>query len=94
MSRLTELRADCYRIPLPVPVSDSTHGTIEAFQLITARLRDDDGSEGLGFTFSFGQGGLVIIEDGVILGGIGVGGYPSGQADEDISRIGLNAMNL
>ena len=41
-----------------------------------------------------GQGGLVIMKDGVILGGVGVGGYPSGQADEDISRIGLNAMNL
>jgi len=43
---------------------------------------------------TFGQGGLVIMKDGVILGGIGVGGYPSGQADEDISRIGLNAMDL
>ena len=43
---------------------------------------------------TFGQGGLVIMKDGVILGGIGVGGYPSGQSDEDISRIGLNAMNL
>ena len=41
-----------------------------------------------------GQGGLVIMQDGVILGGIGVGGYPSGQADEDLSRIGLAAMNL
>jgi uncharacterized protein GlcG (DUF336 family) len=43
---------------------------------------------------TFGQGGLVIIKDGVILGGIGVGGYPSGQADEDVSRVGLQAMNL
>ena len=41
-----------------------------------------------------GQGGLVIMKDGVILGGIGVGGYPSGQRDEDVSRVGLNAMNL
>ena len=41
-----------------------------------------------------GQGGLVIMKDGVILGGIGVGGYPSGQADEDVSRVGLDAMNL
>ena len=41
-----------------------------------------------------GQGGLVIIKDGVILGGIGVGGYPSGQADEDLSRVGLEAMGL
>ncbi len=41
-----------------------------------------------------GQGGLVIMQDGIILGGIGVGGYPSGQSDEDLSRIGLAAMNL
>ncbi len=41
-----------------------------------------------------GTGGLVIMKDGVILGGIGVGGYPSGQADEDVSRVGLDAMNL
>ncbi len=39
-----------------------------------------------------GQGGLVIMKDGVILGAIGVGGYPSGQADEDLSRVGLDAM--
>ena len=43
---------------------------------------------------TFGQGGLAIIKDGVILGGIGVGGYPSGQSDEDLSRVGLEAMNL
>ena len=43
---------------------------------------------------TYGQGGLVIMEDGVILGGIGVGGYPSGQADEDLSRVGLEAMGL
>ena len=41
-----------------------------------------------------GQGGLVIMKDGIILGGIGVGGYPSGQADEDLSRVGLEAMGL
>jgi glc operon protein GlcG len=41
-----------------------------------------------------GQGGLVIMKDGVILGGVGVGGYPSGQRDEDLARVGLQAMNL
>lgn len=43
---------------------------------------------------TFGQGGLVLMKDGVILGGIGVGGYPSGQRDEDLARLGLNAMRL
>ena len=41
-----------------------------------------------------GQGGLVLMQDGAILGGFGVGGYPSGQSDEDLSRVGLAAMNL
>jgi uncharacterized protein GlcG (DUF336 family) len=34
------------------------------------------------------------MKNGVLLGGIGVGGYTSGQADEDLSRIGLVAMDL
>ncbi len=41
-----------------------------------------------------GQGGLVILKDGVILGGIGVGGYPSGQRDEDLARLGLQAIRI
>jgi uncharacterized protein GlcG (DUF336 family) len=42
-----------------------------------------------------GQGGVVIqSSDGMVMGGIGVGGYPSGQADEDLARVGLRAMNL
>ena len=40
-----------------------------------------------------GQGGLVIIKGGMILGGIGDGGYPSSQRDEDLARVGLEAMN-
>ncbi len=41
-----------------------------------------------------GQGGLVLMKGGVIIGAIGVGGYPSGQRDEDLSRVGLEAMSL
>jgi hypothetical protein len=29
--RLSEIRADHYRIPLPAALSDSTHGVIEGF---------------------------------------------------------------
>ena len=40
-------------------------------------------------------GGVVIRSpEGYILGAIGAGGYPSGQADEDLARLGLKAMNL
>lgn len=42
-----------------------------------------------------GQGGVVVqSSDGMVMGGIDVGGYPSGQADEDLARVGLSAMNL
>ncbi len=38
------------------------------------------------------QGGLVIERDGVILGGIGVGGYDGGHLDEALARIGLDVL--
>lgn len=38
------------------------------------------------------QGGLVIMRDGAILGGIGVGGYDGGHLDEALARIGLEIL--
>ena len=58
--RLSEIRADHYRIPLPVALSDSTHGVIEGFELITVRLRDEDGAEGVGYTYTVGTGGAAV----------------------------------
>jgi L-alanine-DL-glutamate epimerase-like enolase superfamily enzyme len=41
-----------YRIPLTVALSDSTHGEIKAFELLTCRVRDSDGAEGVGYTYT------------------------------------------
>ena len=41
-------------------LSDSTHGTITHFELITARLRDSDGAEGVGYTYTVGTGGAAV----------------------------------
>jgi L-alanine-DL-glutamate epimerase-like enolase superfamily enzyme len=60
MPRLESVAAACHRIPLPVALSDSTHGEITHFELVTARLRDSDGVEGLGYTYTVGAGGLAI----------------------------------
>jgi L-alanine-DL-glutamate epimerase-like enolase superfamily enzyme len=57
---IASVRADHYRIPLPVAVSDSTHGTMEAFELVTVRVRDEGGAEGLGYTYTVGTGGGAI----------------------------------
>src|SRR5207247_3538295 len=57
---ISDIRADHYCIPLPVPLSDSTHGTIRGFELITVRLRDGDGGEGVGYTYTVGTGGAAV----------------------------------
>ncbi len=57
---IASVQADHYRVPLPVAVSDSTHGVMAAFELITVRLRDRDGVEGLGYTYTVGAGGGAV----------------------------------
>ncbi len=57
---IAEVQADHYRIPLPVTLSDSTHGEISHFELITLRLRDAEGAEGLGYTYTVGAGGAAV----------------------------------
>ena len=58
--KIRDVRADHYLIPLPVALSDSTHGTIRAFELVTARVVDDDGAEGVGYTYTVGAGGAAV----------------------------------
>jgi L-alanine-DL-glutamate epimerase-like enolase superfamily enzyme len=58
--KITSLDTACYRIPLPRPLSDSTHGQITHFQLVTVRLRDEEDELGLGYTYTVGHGGIAI----------------------------------
>jgi L-alanine-DL-glutamate epimerase-like enolase superfamily enzyme len=57
---IRDVRADHYRIPLPVALSDSTHGTIRDFELVTVRVREADGAEGFGYTYTVGTGGAAV----------------------------------
>ncbi len=57
---IADLRSDHYRIPLPVPMSDSTHGEMTTFDLVTARVRDADGVEGVGYTYTAGASAAGI----------------------------------
>ncbi len=58
--KITSLDTALYRIELPVPLSDSTHGTMTHFELVTVRLRDVDGAEGVGYTYTTGAGGAAV----------------------------------
>ena len=43
---------------------------------------------------TYEQGGVTIIKDGAILGGIGVGGLRGHNRDEGLAKVGLQAMGL
>jgi len=58
--RIQHVQADHYLIPLPTVLSDSTHGTIRGFELVTVRLHDADGAVGVGYTYTVGTGGAAV----------------------------------
>jgi len=58
---ISSIQAGLYRIPLPVTLSDSTHGEMTNFELITVRLETNSGEEGVGFTYTTGMGGAAIL---------------------------------
>ena len=60
MSHIISLEAGYFRVQLEVILSDSMHGDMMAFELNTVRLRDADGAEGVGYTYTCGRNGAAI----------------------------------
>lgn len=60
MATITSFTADYYRVKLPFTLSDSMHGIIDDFELNTIRIRDADGAEGVGYTYTIGHNGSAI----------------------------------
>jgi len=58
--KIADVQVDQFRIPLPTPLTDSTHGTMTHFEVVTVRVRCDGGAEGLGYTYTVGRGGSAI----------------------------------
>jgi L-alanine-DL-glutamate epimerase-like enolase superfamily enzyme len=60
MSKIHSVITGFFRIALPEILTDSMHGTMRDFELVTARIRDADGAEGVGYTFTVGRNGGAI----------------------------------
>lgn len=60
MATIKTVTAGFYRIPLETPLSDSTHGIMTAFELMTVRVGDADGQDGVGYTYTTGRNGGAI----------------------------------
>lgn len=80
MPRIASVEPGFYRIPLPEVLTDSTHGEMRAFELNTVRVRDGDGAEGVGYTFTVGRNGAAV--DAVLRRE-----FPEIMADEEADGI-------
>ncbi|WP_376092900.1 mandelate racemase/muconate lactonizing enzyme family protein [Roseomonas sp. CCTCC AB2023176] len=60
MARIASLQIGFYRVPLPTLLTDSTHGEMRDFELNTVRVRDADGAEGVGYSFTVGRNGAAV----------------------------------
>lgn len=60
MAKITSVRTDLFRVPLATRLSDSIHGDMLDFELITVRITDEDGVTGLGYTYTVNAGGAAV----------------------------------
>jgi L-alanine-DL-glutamate epimerase-like enolase superfamily enzyme len=60
--KIKRIETALYRIPLETALSDSTHGTMTHFELIAVRVYNEDGAEGMGYTYTVGANGSAIRE--------------------------------
>lgn len=58
--KIAAIDAECYRLPLAKTLSDSTHGDMTHFQLVSVRIRTEEGAEGVGYTYTVDGGGRAI----------------------------------
>ena len=61
MAQITAIDARRFHIPLAEVLTDAKHGDHTHFELITATVRLDDGSEGTGYTYTGGRGGHAVL---------------------------------
>ena len=51
-----------YLIKLEQVLTDSMHGEMHGFEIVTVRLSSADGAEGVGYTFTCGRNGGAIAD--------------------------------
>lgn len=60
MTKISAIETRLFHIPLAEVLVDAKHGDHHFFELITATVRLEDGSEGTGYSYTGGKGGHAI----------------------------------
>lgn len=61
MTKITSVEARLFNVPLAEVLSDAKHGDHTHFELITATVTLEDGSQGTGYSYTGGRGGHAIV---------------------------------
>ena len=61
MANITDIAIQRFEVPLAEVLVDAMHGEHTHFELITATIRDSDGVEGTGYSYTGGKGGYAIV---------------------------------
>lgn len=61
MPRVTDLQTGLYGVPNDEPLDDATQ-SFDELELVVVELGCDDGTEGVGFTYTIGEGGSAVYE--------------------------------
>ncbi|MEP3638417.1 MAG: mandelate racemase/muconate lactonizing enzyme family protein [Paracoccaceae bacterium] len=60
MGQIAKINAQRFQIPLAEVLTDAKHGDHTHFELVTATVTLDDGTQGTGYTYTGGKGGHAI----------------------------------
>ncbi|MEP3847300.1 MAG: mandelate racemase/muconate lactonizing enzyme family protein [Paracoccaceae bacterium] len=60
MGQIAKIEAQRFQIPLAEVLTDAKHGDHTHFELVTATVTLDDGTQGTGYTYTGGKGGHAI----------------------------------
>ena len=58
--KIEKIETNHYRIFPTKVLTDSTHGEITFFEVVTVNVQCDSGQEGLGYTYTVGKGGAAV----------------------------------
>ena len=61
MPTIQSVEARLFAVPLAEVLSDAKHGDHTHFELITATIRLNDGTEGTGYSYTGGRGGQAVL---------------------------------
>ena len=61
LETITQIVPRHFRVPLAEVLTDARHGDHTHFELITVTVRLSDGTEGTGYTYTGGKGGMAIL---------------------------------